>query len=471
MISHGDLEMPSVTICSLFPFTATSLFNASLKISKESRFHKYVSLRNQLGYIAKKVDREDVYLDFRNRLNSYASVFENSDEEMEKYTHDLDSLLARCSWREKPCDTSFFITSVNGNYQKCFTFNGHGLNLSNMIVEEANPINGLSMVIFLDAFKFNQQVLPNEMVYNPENPNSGTTGLHVTIHPPQSLPFPIVEGFDVPPGYSTTIGLTTHARKRLAEPYGSCTNREFLDGTNLGYSHLGCLEQCQQKEIMHQCGCVSAFLLMPNDAKDLQLCGRLNLDNLMLQDPNVTIIDKDFAKLKCEKHLLKMKLHPETNKRCKCKHPCYEIRYEQTISNAYWPFEYIQQQFLENMFGSSDTKSKRSHVLFDEILGNVSDAREAVIESGVIRKNFLRLNIYFKDLTIETTEQTKEYTGDALMSDIGGTLGFYIGMSIITMCEALNLTWKLILALWRKCRSSEKTVEPPSRARDTDVKE
>jgi hypothetical protein len=66
---------------------------------------------------------------------------------------------------------------------------------------------------------------------------------------------------------------------------------------------------------------------------------------------------------------------------------------------------------------------------------NVSD----LIERSLIRKNFVRLNVYVQSLVIDEVVQKGSYTFFNLFSDIGGTFGLWIGMSLLTWGEVIEL--------------------------------
>ncbi|CAH1790195.1 unnamed protein product [Owenia fusiformis] len=456
-LERRELEIPSVTICSLFPFTISSQMTLPVP-GADTNLAKLLTLFHVYHYGTFYGEHKDEYRKHKNRINSYAALFENvEDDQKLLYTHDLSNMLEQCFFNGKPCDDSFFSEIENANYQKCFTFNGAGLNLTDMTALATDPNNGLSMVLFLDAYKANY-TLPGGMIYNPENPNSGTTGIHVTIHSPQTMPFPTIEGFDVPPGYSTTIGLTPVARERLPEPYGVCTNQEYIEGTQFKYSELGCLAQCVQKEMMDQCGCITAYLPYPNDTQGMLYCGDLNLDNFLNPlGPNITLMDDDFNSLECEDRLMMLGFTDNMTERCPlCLPACNAMKYEQTIAQALWPFNYVQGNFLTNtlVYGPDNNQTRRSFKLFEDLLADWPAQMDYIINTGMVRQNFLRVNIYFKDFTVETTKQTVAYGLNNMVSDIGGTLGFYVGISVVTLCEFLNLFWMIICACLRRCKSA-----------------
>ena len=53
--------------------------------------------------------------------------------------------------------------------------------------------------------------------------------------------------------------------------------------------------------------------------------------------------------------------------------------------------------------------------------------------------NFARLNVYVSDSNVLQTEESADYTSSQLLSDIGGQLGLWVGISVITLAEVLEL--------------------------------
>ena len=59
------------------------------------------------------------------------------------------------------------------------------------------------------------------------------------------------------------------------------------------------------------------------------------------------------------------------------------------------------------------------------------------------KNNFVRINIYMADNQMTVTEEVPEYTASLVISDIGGQLGIWIGMSVLTMSETPALFGQL----------------------------
>ena len=58
-------------------------------------------------------------------------------------------------------------------------------------------------------------------------------------------------------------------------------------------------------------------------------------------------------------------------------------------------------------------------------------------------KDFARLNVYIADSNVIITTETPDYLSTQLVSDIGGQLGLWVGISVITLAEVFQLVFSL----------------------------
>ena len=61
------------------------------------------------------------------------------------------------------------------------------------------------------------------------------------------------------------------------------------------------------------------------------------------------------------------------------------------------------------------------------------------IDNIFFRKNFLKLNVFYRQLSYEYIRQQKGYDIYGLICDIGGSLGLFIGASMLTVVEVIDL--------------------------------
>ncbi|CAL1540641.1 unnamed protein product [Lymnaea stagnalis] len=57
----------------------------------------------------------------------------------------------------------------------------------------------------------------------------------------------------------------------------------------------------------------------------------------------------------------------------------------------------------------------------------------------ILREDFIKLNIYFEELNFEELEEQIDYEFTQLMSDVGGTIGLWIGLSILSIFELFHV--------------------------------
>ena len=73
----------------------------------------------------------------------------------------------------------------------------------------------------------------------------------------------------------------------------------------------------------------------------------------------------------------------------------------------------------------------------------------------LFRNNFLHVDIFYQDMSYESTEQNVSFEFLSLLSEIGGFLGLLLGASVLTVCELLDY---LVLVLIQKCKRNKSTV-------------
>ncbi|VDI04328.1 Hypothetical predicted protein [Mytilus galloprovincialis] len=76
---------------------------------------------------------------------------------------------------------------------------------------------------------------------------------------------------------------------------------------------------------------------------------------------------------------------------------------------------------------------------YDQVLSSVANLQDGY-------ERYLNIKIYFKDLSTTVTEQVPKYDGlPSLLANLGGQMGLFIGASIITITELLEL---IIFIIW-----------------------
>lgn len=325
--------------------------------------------------------------------------------------HQIHDMLLQCSFAGRTCIASNFTRSQTAKFGNCYTLQYH-----KFISRESGPSEGLQLQFFLETDD-----------YVPGIANS--KGIEVIIHDQGTLAFPEDEGVAVAAGTETFIGLRRVEVARLGSPYGECTPIQgFKEKYGVKYTRKACQRICRQAHTRERCGCydnmeqeVDRVLKRPKDLRPCQ-----TNDDLQC----VLNIASQFQR---------------NNDMCDCFRPCQETTFERTISSRNWPNPAFAALLSvaackHNISACSNLETKRHQDL---------------------REEFVRLVIYYEDLNYEELKESADYELDQFLSDVGGTIGLWIGLSLLSLCEIFHLiTAILIYICCQNAKSTDKSSRP-----------
>jgi len=143
--------------------------------------------------------------------------------------------------------------------------------------------SGLSVVVLSGSGMTTRNPVARTLpgLYDFGTATAGAEGVRVIVHPPDVLPLPLEEGFDVPPGFSVSLGIRPKRNVRIGPPYGDCVDHNplFRDvgagngpfGDHVTYRQVVCQQLCMQSYVTKECGCVDETLPSPAGV-DLPSC-------------------------------------------------------------------------------------------------------------------------------------------------------------------------------------------------------
>ncbi|XP_014663983.1 PREDICTED: FMRFamide-activated amiloride-sensitive sodium channel-like [Priapulus caudatus] len=105
---------------------------------------------------------------------------------------------------------------------------------------------------------------------------------------------------------------------------------------------------------------------------------------------------------------------------------------------AKWP----SNAFLSTVAG----RYNRQHSAMKLLRQQGTDGNDGPVVSNygvVILDNIAKIQIYFSDLSVEHIQQSAYIKFTPLVSNIGGTLGLWVGISILALFEFLELVYDL----------------------------
>ncbi|KAM4748791.1 epithelial sodium channel subunit beta-like [Rhinophrynus dorsalis] len=392
LVNSARLPFPAITFCNLNRARISQL-NSS----------KYHSLTENISLTSGDEGEEDLINYARERRFAFA-LSQLSAEEQLALGHQIKDMLISCVFHDEVCDESYFTPFLNPKLGNCYTFNGrkHANIQQWPNSQQAEVLNatkagfsyGLTMELFIEQNEYIRSL-------------STAAGLRVVLHAQGKMPFPEDEGVNVPPGQESDIGVVKVHVKRLEEPYSSrCSSGNnirnyYTDVYGTDYSREACKKSCAQTKMIKNCGCRMWEFPAP-PGSDMPLCN--------ISDPSIN---------QCVE-LYEYRLSHDQLK-CLCPLQCEEEIFELTLSSSQWP----STMYL-------DSFAKRLH------------SRTGIKDVESIRDNVVKVVVYYQQLNYELIEEVPSMQLVDLFSSIGGLVGLWIGVSVCTVAEFLELILNLL---------------------------
>ena len=389
-----------------------------------------------------------------------STVFANMDlNAMEQIGLQKQELIPYCTYAGKSCFIDNFTQFVDTTYLNCFTFDPSVRGSDELTIQEG-PDSGLVIGLFVpgvEALNASADIL-SDFALN-HDPSSGSEGVRVSIHAPGSKVNPLSEGIDVPRGVSASFGVHMTEQTRAKAPHGNCTEQKFLSEGKMtyGYSISECKRMCQQKLIVETCGCsdISLPVIETCNTGKPKLCAEFDelpadclkmneLSDNDIADCNL-LMKSWFRRVNC---MHKTRANVSTNlsalQTCGCQSRCHEVKYDIEYSLSDWPLPENAPKLIKKLL--SDFAEKFPLEKAEHYFGAVNRENVTTEEYSnfVSRKDFLKLNVYIRDTVVVHVVERAAYDFTQLVSELGGQLSLWIGVSIITIMEAMELLLRLV---------------------------
>ncbi|XP_071964199.1 acid-sensing ion channel 2-like [Antedon mediterranea] len=433
---NSELEFPAVTICNINPIRVSKLENVSDPELQDSNKKKESDQcdglppeeengPNDVGpveeveyqgwdYFISKPDAYETETMAREEMETLATLLSDQNlEERKKLGHQIKDLLVSCSWAGFACShENFTFEYFNSFHGNCYTFNRKKDKISDFTTKRtksSGPSSGLRLVLFIEQ---------DEYLYDV----SSSAGVRVVVHDQNRMPFPEDEGYFVPPGYHTSIALRKVKIDRISRSLRPCMSLEdtedYVDHYSMygvRYSQQTCTKTCYQQKLIETCKCYDVYY--PN-----------NETHLSIEEKTVRACDlSNHTEDECVEDFAKNFTYLSDG--CPCEQPCRTISYNSDISMSYWPSKNYKENLKQSLFNFSKPLRR---VLEDDCK-----------DSESIRQNLLALDIYYQDLNFEIIKQSYTYTSIDLVGAVGGLVGLWLGLSILTVFEAVELCLNL----------------------------
>ena len=377
IVDQAPILFPTVLICNANPF-----------LTKESSAYIKQVLLSEMNLNITNLTKTEEYLYIANRLMpSFASSPFLNDSIKKSFGFPLEKILFACLYNNKACNASDFtwhFDFFNGN---CFKFND---GISSEIKSSSTPgnANGFSLIFLLPK-------LNNDIEYQ------ASAGLRIILYNNSYQP-KISEGIFVQSGKSTFIQIKKTVINKQPYPYSECSSlnkidpelNEYIKGP---YRQHDCFELCLQRMIIKKCGCY--FLQYPK---------------LFNSKPCL-----NFSLITCARQEYKLQSEIGLKKKCSlsCPLECDSVLYDYSTSVLDFP----SVAYYKTLKGE-----------FEQRNGYEPSFEE-------MKQGSYALSIYYPQLEYtEISELVKTNVFD-LFSNVGGTLGLFLGLSILSFIEVVEI--------------------------------
>lgn len=406
VVDKAPIDFPAVSVCNLNP----------LDRRFSQTYIDKVLARHNLSHVSniEKIDINPNTVKYLIKANILADR-NLSKAEIRKFGFEIDFMLFRCFFNNIACNASDFIWLYDFDYGNCFTFNSGFDQRGNKVpirkINEPGSERSFKLELFLGD-EFSQGIWMQQ------------SGAKVIVHNQTVNPLVEAEGQELATNYQTDIGFTRSFLTKLESPYSQCVKNiyspeghksKFFKATftilNMtSYRQKSCIRLCLQRYIRQLCGCVDPKL--PNIYADTEYCASIN-------------------RLECVSKS-KISYLKNTDNCPECPMECQSVDYHLTISKSRYPTSYYTdyiryQTELVNRFPST-----------------------TVVTDNHIQKNIVLLNVFYDDLATSFIREIPKVTPDELFGTIGGNLGLFIGMSLLSFVEILEIFIEFLLIYFGK---------------------
>ena len=392
------MNFPTVSICNtdIFVTNYSIKYLANLLRNDLKQQLNYTKILNQnfsddltlVNYFI----RNDYSKEFL-KISSYKAFHENSSIQ-EKLGYSFEEMVLTCKFQKENCYKSDFIQQYNYYYGNCFIFN----NLSTIKkMYSLGSDFGLELELLVGKpnkyLSFSRSLGANLYIYNQ---SSGATSY---------------DKYEVPAGFSTKLSFMKTYFVKLPDPFSDCDISETIDQSdlqkNFTYSQEMCRVTCKQKLNYEKCECYDGDI-------DCISCG---YSNYCFDKKDIECIkDSSFY------------VNSVCNK--KCFSECEQEYYSYTPSYRKFPTETHKLTLIE-----------KSKLLRNMILNNED-----------VEHKVLRIVIYSENFDYEYIWESESMQLVSVIANIGGTLGLFLGVSVLSFCEIFEILFEYFFFLKSKMK-------------------
>ncbi|GMR55214.1 hypothetical protein PMAYCL1PPCAC_25409 [Pristionchus mayeri] len=431
-LEFSERPFPAVTICHLNPWKANSL-NDSMYLTQMIAAYSVSAANPSFGFDEGRTgERQQKAVKLTSLANKHLFSLIGQDG-VENPAYMYDDLVISCTYNARPCNYTEWTSFQDPDFGLCQQYNMDEKKVSS----RAGPLYGLRVVMRTDQENY--------------LPWTEASGVVVAIHNKTDPPFPDVLGYYAPPGTASSMGVRYVKTSRKGPPYGTCTTKTQADLANYKgkYETEACFRSCLQSEIVKKCGCYDpAYSYLGGSGTPSCFVSADDASTYAESAKNQACIDNLSNTAASGFNLITD--CPD------CKQPCEVQNYAVTVSTAQWP---------SNEYKPSECTTSNQTGQPWITPGEPANEQKCLAWYKV---NTLMVEVYYERMNYQILSESAAYTLVNLISDIGGQIGLFLGMSIISVIEFATL---IFLVVYYCCSHKSRKMEAEEAEREQQKKD
>jgi hypothetical protein len=403
VINEIPSMFPTLTFCNIQPFTTVEGQIFIEDISKKYNLKSFSAIFN--------LDLQSQFYLWTFLLQSNAIVLNATERKKLGYT--FNEMIISCYFETEKCTESDFDYFYSKLYGNCYKFNSgwnsNGHEIPSKTMSKTGKLMGLKLELFLgfntsigfiDRFRGARIIISNRF-----------------------LPLSIFDGFDVPLGQETNIHLKREQINRLEAPYSDCiTNKSIIESKYVKilnsngnmYRQTDCIDLCFQVYLIENCKCFEPTVYNFSYNRP---CTDIK-DNYCLMGSYANFTKKESTYFN---DCLKL-----------CPSECNSVIYSYSSSTSTYP----SRAYAEELAHLPVIKNKfinKSEISYEKI-----------------KENILQVNVFYDTTIVTVKDEVPKMSIEDLVSNIGGTLGLLIGISLLSFIEILEIFLEILFILFER---------------------
>jgi hypothetical protein len=338
-----------------------------------------------------------------------------SDTAKKQLSYGINETLIRCTFSLGKCDWKYFEWIFHNLFGNCFVFNSGRNYLGETVpikkLKQAGRFAGLQLEMFVDLPKPLKKIGP------------GFTGVILFLgNNSFRNVYEDEQEILVSPGALTYIAVQRTIVNQMEKPYSECSMSsnsilyQRILNLNVSYIRADCISLCRQLLIEKECKCYD--LNHPSISSN-KICNTTWENDCSTNQTKIF----DGSDLSSECNLM-------------CPFECKKM----IFSTIHSQINEFTDEKAKKYFERKLLKSR-----YKELNLSITDVKQSIIN----------LNVFYDRLSFTQITEKPSFPFVDLISNVGGTFGLFIGISLLSLLEVVEIIYEMLFINFKKSRNEK----------------